>query len=120
MTDPEARLAAALGAVEEILAEYGLRTYDRDGIHRWRCEWPDRYGPCECFADMMQAIRDAFLAADPTIEADLALAAAVGRLEGKWAIVIEDDSVRVFSLLDERKAAAPTLTAAITEALSDD
>ena len=78
MTDPEARLAAALGAVEEILAEYGLRTYDRDGIHRWRCEYPDRYdGPCECFADMMQAIRDAVLAADPTLAADLALAAAV-------------------------------------------
>ena len=58
MTDqtPEARLAAALAAVEEILAEYGLRPYDRDGIHRWRCEYPDRYGPCECFAAMMQAI----------------------------------------------------------------
>jgi hypothetical protein len=53
----------ALPAIEEVLSEYGLRTYDRDGIHRWRCEYPDRYGPCDCFAEMMQAIRDAALAA---------------------------------------------------------
>ena len=52
-----------LFAIEEILSEYGLRTYDPDGIHRWRCEHPDRYGTCNCFDDMMQSIRDAVIAA---------------------------------------------------------
>src|SRR5699024_12593684 len=24
-----------------------------DGIHGWRCEYPDRYGRCDCLADLI-------------------------------------------------------------------
>lgn len=32
--------------------EYG------DGIHSWRCEYPDRYGKCECFANAVSDIME--------------------------------------------------------------
>lgn len=42
-------------AVERVLRENGLtdRPDQCDGsIHSWRCEYPDRYGPCGCFAEL--------------------------------------------------------------------
>lgn len=27
-----------------------------DGIHSWRCEHPDRYGPCKCFEDCIDEL----------------------------------------------------------------
>jgi hypothetical protein len=42
--------------VARVLREHGLS--DRpdqfdSSIHSWRCEHPDRYGPCSCFADLV-------------------------------------------------------------------
>ena len=33
-----------------------------DGIHSWRCEYPDRYGRCDCFKLAVDAIIRAFAA----------------------------------------------------------
>lgn len=42
--------------VERVLRENGLTDrpdqYD-SSIHSWRCEHPDRYGPCTCFAELV-------------------------------------------------------------------
>lgn len=47
--------------IEEILRGAGLT--DRpdeygDGIHSWRCEHPDRYGRCGCFAELVDALTE--------------------------------------------------------------
>ena len=41
--------------VERVLRENGLTDKPADygdGIHSWRCEYPDVYGPCTCFAEL--------------------------------------------------------------------
>lgn len=42
--------------IERILREHGLTDepskYD-GSIHSWRCEYPDRYGRCDCFAELV-------------------------------------------------------------------
>lgn len=38
-------------AVTTLLAEHGLEgNYD---IHSWRCQHPDRYGPCDCVSELV-------------------------------------------------------------------
>lgn len=32
-----------------------------DGIHSWRCEYPDRYGKCDCFEDAINYFYNAGL-----------------------------------------------------------
>lgn len=42
------------GKVERVCREWGVsEEYQPDGIHRWRCEHVDRYGPCTCFAEFI-------------------------------------------------------------------
>lgn len=54
-----------MAAVRSTLPEWGVGPdYSRDGIHGWRCEYPDRYGPCECFETLLSDIRAAATAAD--------------------------------------------------------
>jgi hypothetical protein len=49
-----ARLRAHIAAT---LPEWGVGPeYSRDGIHGWRCEHRDRYGPCDCFESLMSAL----------------------------------------------------------------
>lgn len=42
--------------IERVLRENGLSDlpgqYDSN-IHSWRCEYPERYGPCCCFAELV-------------------------------------------------------------------
>lgn len=51
--------------LERVLRENGLTDrpdlYD-SSIHSWRCEHPDRYGPCSCFRELVGEI-DALIAA---------------------------------------------------------
>lgn len=46
-------------AIEQALIDMGLwhdpSEYD-SSIHDWRCEHPDRYGPCTCFADTVDHV----------------------------------------------------------------
>jgi hypothetical protein len=48
----------AVEAVAAILREQGV-----DSLHGWRCGYPDRYGPCDCLAelaaDTLTELRDA-------------------------------------------------------------
>jgi hypothetical protein len=30
-----------------------------DSLHSWRCEYPDRYGPCDCVAETVRELWDA-------------------------------------------------------------
>lgn len=32
--------------------------FSQHGIHGWRCEYPDRYGPCECFDEAIKYVFD--------------------------------------------------------------
>ena len=29
-----------------------------NSIHSWRCEYPDRYGPCDCVAETVRGLWD--------------------------------------------------------------
>jgi len=47
--------------VRTVLAEWDIASTENQGLHSWRCRYPDRYGPCTCFeefvAELMAAIR---------------------------------------------------------------
>lgn len=45
LTDAEREQIAALLRGEDVA----------NGIHDWRCSYPDQYGPCDCFAKCVQA-----------------------------------------------------------------
>ena len=52
--------------IEAVMRGWGLTDEpdkDGDGIHSWRCEYPDRYGKCDCFdtaVDEMVALTGAW------------------------------------------------------------
>lgn len=44
-------------AVEKVCREWGISEhYSRDGIHGWRCEYEDRYGPCTDFQEFINEL----------------------------------------------------------------
>ena len=48
---------AAVAAVQDALIAEGAGP--GSSIHSWRCEHPDRYGPCNCMAEVARAAADA-------------------------------------------------------------
>lgn len=46
MSDRDELVTLAKAEVERTFVEYGDEA--GRGIHSWRCEYPDRYGPCDC------------------------------------------------------------------------
>lgn len=43
--------------LRRVLIEQGVDGYEGEGgIHSWRCHYPDMYGPCTCFQDVIEAI----------------------------------------------------------------
>lgn len=44
--DLEARLCS-------VLLEHGINGNAQDSIHSWRCDYPERYGPCTCLDDLV-------------------------------------------------------------------
>lgn len=61
-------------AVAVILREHGLSDrpdlYD-SSIHGWRCEYPDRYGRCDCFAQLRDSLVAWHLAAQVPTDAEV-------------------------------------------------
>lgn len=63
MTD---KMTALREAIEDICREWGISEhYSRDGIHGWRCEYEDRYGPC---GDFQEFIDDLMLAIEGPVK----------------------------------------------------
>ena len=52
-------------AMAKALTENGI-SEGVDGLHGWRCAYPDCYGPCTCFAELLD---DLAAALAPLIEA---------------------------------------------------
>ena len=46
-------------ALRRVLEEYAVDVPANQGLHGWRCEYPDRYGPCDCFEELVKALTDA-------------------------------------------------------------
>ena len=44
-----------------VLRGLGLDAVENQGLHGWRCAYPDRYGPCDCFDEMVEALTAAVL-----------------------------------------------------------
>lgn len=40
-------------ALAAALTSNGVGRSAPDGIHSWRCEYPNVYGPCTCFAELL-------------------------------------------------------------------
>ena len=43
--------------IVRVITDWGGAT--GDGLHSWRCQYPERYGQCDCLADVAQEICDA-------------------------------------------------------------
>ena len=48
---------APTGSLEErirkVLIENAVDSTDNQGMHSWRCQYPDAYGPCDCFEELV-------------------------------------------------------------------
>ena len=53
----EALRAAEREALMQVLRENDVLSLD--GIHSWRCQYPDEYGPCQCADQVTDAILEA-------------------------------------------------------------
>ena len=42
-------------ALRRVLAENGI-SGNHDGLHGWRCAYPDRYGECSCVDELVSEI----------------------------------------------------------------
>lgn len=67
MTDPTAPTAEDV--IRDVLLDYGASP--GGSLHSWRCEHPDRYGPCTCVAEVVAAVVAAIRAMDAETLADL-------------------------------------------------
>ncbi len=43
--------------IAETLRENGMHETAPSTIHSWRCEYPERYGPCPCFAYLVDDLQ---------------------------------------------------------------
>lgn len=87
-----------------------------NSIHGWRCEYPDRYGPCDCVWETAQEVADALLDAvrtDPAVADALAHAAGpqlldaltrTGTLTEDWGWACCDSQFEHVSLKGRHKA----------------
>ena len=74
--------AAIVSALAEQLRGAGISDKPAEfdsSIHSWRCEYPDIYGACDCFGEML---RDLTAAVAELVAAERADAAAVAWDEG--------------------------------------
>jgi len=44
--------------VRQVLIEHGVDVVDNQGLHGWRCQYPDSYGACSCFDDLVVEMVD--------------------------------------------------------------
>lgn len=55
-------------SIRRVLIENGVESTENQGLHGWRCRYPESYGrgPCDCFASLMDDLMtaDAILGAD--------------------------------------------------------
>lgn len=74
-------------AIERALRENGLSDqpdkYD-SSIHSWRCEHPDRYGPCTCFAELVTDLAAGLARIEQARAGEGALRERVEALAGEW------------------------------------
>lgn len=54
---------AAVEAVMRVLTEWGAAEPGADGIHSWRCSYPERFGPCSCADEFCHEVAVALAAA---------------------------------------------------------
>lgn len=45
-------------AVRQVLIEHAVDAKENQGLHGWRCQYPDSYGPCTCFEELVSALTD--------------------------------------------------------------
>lgn len=50
-------IEAIVAAVKELLDEYAMGNPTNQALHGWRCQHPDRYGPCDCYERLIIEIR---------------------------------------------------------------
>lgn len=67
-------------ALRRVLIANGADGPENRGYHSWRCQYPDRYGSCSCFEDLLSEM----VAALPTGQAEQ-LAAAHDLLGGMYS-----------------------------------
>jgi hypothetical protein len=61
---------ATIERLRKVLIEHSVDSVENTAFHSWRCRYPDRYGPCTCFEELM-------------VDLTRALYKAIGALTGK-------------------------------------
>lgn len=39
--------------IRGVLIAHGVDSTENQGLHGWRCRYPENYGPCTCFDDLV-------------------------------------------------------------------
>lgn len=90
--------------LREILVNEAVDSVENAAFHSWRCRYPDRYGPCSCFDELMKEVRGAV---ESHFAAHKESAAAQ---EPQWCDRLTDGR----PLTTPKEAAPPTLPKAMT------
>src|SRR3546814_14204170 len=52
----EALVSALREALDKTLRDYLIDTIENQGLHSWRCHYPDRYPTCTHYAELLDAL----------------------------------------------------------------
>lgn len=53
------RLSVLKTTIRRVLREWGIESVENQGLHSWRCQYPDKYGACKCFEELVHALATA-------------------------------------------------------------
>jgi hypothetical protein len=67
VTPRETRLRMLL---RKVLRDYLIDVPENQGLHGWRCQYPDRYGPCDHFEQLVKELAEELLKDDEEVKTD--------------------------------------------------
>lgn len=53
------RLGVLKSTIRRVLKEYGTDSTQNQGLHSWRCQYPDRYPECSHFEELVDTLAKA-------------------------------------------------------------
>lgn len=42
--------------IEKVLRDHAVESTANQGLHGWRCQYPQHYGDCRCFQELVDAL----------------------------------------------------------------
>lgn len=54
-------------SIRRVLVDHGVESTANQGMHDWRCQYPDAYGPCDHFEDLVADLVTVVTMTPPTV-----------------------------------------------------